>query len=201
MGTMTHSELKIDWINLPPHTVPQSLWTCLHDGELLTIHSDLLERTVSLEIDVPHLRQHHQLTDDQRFIFQLQDVESARVSTWAVWPGAIPEAQDKSYEEQNRLVKEYQTKWREESMTWNNFVAAFATNEFDIGDAQVARNESSVAMQIQGSLYGDEFDNQFFNVFMRAKQILIQQNNGATVTVEHLTQLGDDYWNSFETNG
>jgi hypothetical protein len=194
---MTANESTLDWVNLPPDAVAESLWVFLHDGQLLSVRSDLLQRTVDLEIDVPHIREHLQLGNEVRFILRLQAVESVRVTTWSVWPGPPPEVDGKPIEEQNRLITEYKAKWREESASWNDFEATFLSNKLDIYQAEIARQKSSVALQIVGSLNGEEFDDQFFRIFIRAGQTAIEQNNGIMGSIEHFLEMGKNYWESF----
>ena len=193
---MTLNEPNFDWINLPPDAIPESLWVFLHDGELLSIRSDLLRRTIDLEVDVPHIHEHLQLEKEVPFVLRLQNVESARFITWVVWPGPSPEVQGKPMEEQNRLIAEYHSKWREESVSWNTFEAAFSTHRFDISHAEIARQKSSVALQMVGSLDGGEFYDQFFRFFIRAGEIAIEQNNDIAGSIEHFLEVGRNYWES-----
>ena len=194
---MTQEPSKIDWIHLPSTSVSVSLWASLHDGQLLTICSDLLERTVVLEIDVDHVRDFHKLGDGIRFVITLQGVESGRVSSFSMWPGAVPEVQGKSYQEQNLLVEEYQAKGREESVGWNDFVAAFPANVLDIYSAELAYDDSTTTLYIHGALTGDEYDWKFFDIFIRSQKILIQQSNGIILTLDQFIQLGEDYWEAW----
>ena len=195
---MNRNELKLDWINLPPNVVAESLG--LHDGHLLSISSDLLERTVMLEVDAFHIHRDFRPEKEHRFVIQLQKVQSARATTWAVWPGEIPEFRGKPMAEQAILVEEYQAKWREESMCWGNFVAAFTSNVMDIDFADVASNESATALRVQGWLSGEEFDEQYVDVFVRAGQISIRRSNGTTITVEQFIQLSEAHWQALNTD-
>ncbi len=198
---MTSNEQKLDWINLPANALAESLHAPLHDGEIVSIQSDLLERRITLMIDVLHLRKHHKLAKEQRFVIQLQGVQSARANTWAVWPGEMPPLKGKSHEVQTRLVKEYQAKWREESMSWSTFLAAFEPpdfNCFDIYEAQIARNETTTTLQIHGMLNGEEFTDQFVNIFIRAEKISIEQSAEKFISVEEFIKLGEDYWRAYE---
>lgn len=195
---MNRNQLKLDWINLPPNVVAESLG--LHDGQLLSISSDLLERTVTLEVDAFHIHRDFRPEKEHRFVIQLQKVQSARVTTWAVWPGEIPEVQGKPMAEQAILVEKYQAKWREESMCWSDFVAAFTSNVIDIDFAHVASNESATALRVQGWLSGEEFDEQYVDVFVRAGQISIRGSNGTTITVEQFIQLSEAHWQALSTN-
>ena len=42
----------VDWVNFPEGIPTFSLWDALHDGDLLSIESNLLARTVTLRFDV-----------------------------------------------------------------------------------------------------------------------------------------------------
>ncbi len=188
---------KLDWVNLPPNAVVESLWDCLHDGDLLAVRADLLVRTVTLEIDVAHVRDFHKIGDDTHFLVTLHDVQSVRAATFAVWPGPRPDTSGKSREEESRLINEYQAKWREESVGWNDFMALFPANKFDISNAEIVRGESGVAMQIGGMVDGDDIADQFFTIFLRAEAVSLQQSDGVSLTVEQLIKLGEDYWNAW----
>lgn len=41
-----------DWLNLPPGTDTIDLWDCLHDAEVVSIRSNLLDRTVTLSCEI-----------------------------------------------------------------------------------------------------------------------------------------------------
>jgi hypothetical protein len=191
---MPHDETKPDWIHLPPFSDPVSLWKSLHDGELLRVHSDLLERTVVLEIDVSHMRSFHSLREETRFLLTLHDVESARVTAFMVWPGERPEMAGKLPEEQTLLVAEYQAKWREESVGWNDFVSAFPTNTLDIYTAELAQSEHITTLQLTGSLDGDEIEDRYTTVSLRAGKLTVRQSDGLVLTLEQFIKLGEDYW-------
>lgn len=121
---------KLDWVNLPPGCVAKSLWAPLHDGRLLTVFSDLSQRTVILKIDVPHLRKFHKLGEKARFVITFHEVESVRANKFATSPEPVREFSDETREEQTRLLKEYQAKRPEESVGWGNFVNAFPANQW-----------------------------------------------------------------------
>ena len=197
---MPHDETTPDWIHLPSFAVPVSLWESLHDGELLGVHSDLLERTIVLEIDVSHLRSFHNLGEETRFLLTLHDVESTRVAAFTVWPGGAPEMAGKSPEEQTLLVAEYQAKWREESVGWNDFVSAFPTNTLDIYTAELVQSEHITTLQLTGSLDGDTFDDRYSTIFLRAKELSIRQSDGLHLTLAQFLQLGEFYWEAWSAN-
>src|SRR5258707_12631845 len=79
----------LDWMNLPPGTAEVSLWAGLHDAQIVTIQSNLLERTVTLHLESDHLLEFHNLPLDMQFLLLLDGVRSARVVHHAAWPGTF----------------------------------------------------------------------------------------------------------------
>jgi hypothetical protein len=187
----------LDWLNLPPGTQPTSLWNSLHDAHVVSIHSSLLERTLALSCEIQHLRCFHKLNEGFEFILKLEGVQSARVSRYAVWPGAFSVSGAVSRQEESRLIAEYQAKWREESASWADFEAS-VTREgeqvFDISDAAVAVfGEGALALRICGHLnYGT-----YHEVFLRADRLSISGNDGKEFKMEEFEKLGEAYWEAF----
>ena len=77
----------VDWMNLPPGAAEVSLWAGLHDAQIVSIQSNLLERTLTLHLESDHLLEFHRLPLDMQFLLRLEGVQSARVAHYAVWPG------------------------------------------------------------------------------------------------------------------
>ncbi len=79
-GTSAGSEPSIiDWLNLPDKTQVVALWDCLHDAEIVSVRSNLLERTMRMTCEIEHLRDFHKLGEGFHFILHLGGVQSARV--------------------------------------------------------------------------------------------------------------------------
>ena len=94
----------VDWMNLP-HGVPEvSLWAGLHDAQIVSIQSNLLERTVTLHLKSDHLLEFHNLPPDMQFLLRLDGVQSARVLHYAVWPGEFSVPDGVTREEEARLI-------------------------------------------------------------------------------------------------
>src|SRR6202045_5172602 len=99
-----------DWMNLP-HGVPEvSLWAGLHDAQIVSIQSNLLERTVTLYLESDHLLEFHNLPLDKQFLLRLDGVQSARVVHYAVWPGGFSVGGGVARAAGARLIAEYQSK-------------------------------------------------------------------------------------------
>ena len=114
----------------------------LHDAQVVSIRSNLLDRTMDLFCEIEHLSKFHKLDEGFQFILHLESVQSARVLRYAVWPGECSILEGLSVEEQRKVVAEYQAKWREESASWNEFESRITREDeqvFDISDAALQR--------------------------------------------------------------
>jgi hypothetical protein len=153
------NEHNLDWTNLPSGIQQHSLWECLHDGRLLSISSDLLERNVLLTFDISYIREFHALPVDTRFVFQLGGVQSSRVVGYAKWPGNFSVPSGASRDEESRLIKEFQAKWREESASWTIFEASVTPNAFiSISAAWLATGRGEhLALELTGHDRNDEY--------------------------------------------
>src|SRR6266849_4313338 len=142
----------VDWMNLPHGVQEVSLWAGLHDAQIVSIQSNLLERTVTVHLESDHLLEFHKLPVDMQFLLRLDGVQSARVLHYAVWPGEFSVPAGVSREEESRLIAGYQSKWREESLSWSELESAVTTEcqqVLDIADATLAASpNSSVALRI-----------------------------------------------------
>lgn len=186
--------LEIDWIHLPAETRVQGLWDSLHDVPLITIHSDLLNRSTLLTFDTVYIRNFHNLPEGTLFNFLLEGVTSARVATHSIWPGKFTVPKGASRAEEDRLIKEYQSKWREVSFGWDEFenLLKKRKNTFDISDAEVALGSRNCALRLSGHI-----QDKYYSVFIRAFELIIKSSDGKTLTVDEFVKLGTAYWSAF----
>jgi len=195
---MTISESKkkpeIDWVHLPADTQPKDLWDCLHDAELWNVLSDLLNRSVMMTFDVFYIREYHKLPDGTLFNFIFDGVTSVRVNTYAVWPGKFAVPKGASRDEEHRLIAEYQSKWREESLDWNDF-EKFLQNKkslLSVSDSELASNNHSVSIKIGGFL-----NDKYHKIFIQASKLTIEQSDGKLLNLDKFIMLGREYWHAF----
>ena len=188
----------LDWMNLPHGATVVSLWAGLHDAQIVSIQSNLLERTVTLHLESDHLLEFHKLPLDMQFLLQLDGVQSARVVHYAVWPGEFSVPAAVSREEQARLVAEYQSKWREESLSWSELESAVTTEckqVIDIADATLAASlDSSVALRISGLLNYTSYR----ELFLRAERLSLSRGDGQDLGIAGLLKMGEAYWDALE---
>jgi hypothetical protein len=188
----------VDWMNLPAGIQETSLWAGLHDAQIVTIESNLLDRTITLHLEIDHLLEFHNLPLDMQFLLRLDGVQSARVVQHAGWPGEFAVPADVSPEEQSRLITEYQSKCREESLDWTELEAALTTEckqVLDIADAHLATAPgNSVALRINGLLNYTEYR----ELFLRAERLTLTRGDGQDLGIAGLLKMGEAYWAAFE---
>ena len=188
----------LDWVNLPSGIAGASLWDGLHEAQVISIQSNLLERTVTLILEIENLRIFHQWPLDMRFVFRLDGVQSARAVKYSIWPGPFAVSPGTATEEQERLVAEYQAKWREESLSWSDLEKAMTAENkqvIDISDATLAtEKDSAVALRISGLLNYT----MYHEIFLRAEKLTISRTDAGELKVEELLKLGKSYWDALE---
>jgi hypothetical protein len=188
---------ELDWTHLPAGSDAESLWDCLHDGELVSCHSDIINRAVTLEIKVHHLQGK---SDDLRFFLHLDNVESVRANGYYRWPGECIVPKGASREEESRIVEEYQAKWREESIGWLSLEGSLSTDPLQIYDAELARSNGKVALRLSGHLDGERFKDLSCSVFLRGIGISASRSDGQPFTLEEFMEMGRRYWEDFSRN-
>ena len=185
-------------MNLPPGAAEVSLWAGLHDAQIVTIQSNLLERTVTLHLESDHLLEFHNLPLDMQFLLRLDGVQSARVVHYAVWPGEFSAPAGVAPQEAARLIAEYQSKWREQSLSWTELENALTTEcqqVLDIADATLATAaDNSVALRIGGHLNYTEYR----ELFLRAERLSLTRGDGQDLGIAGLLTMGEAYWAAFE---
>ncbi len=186
---------KADWIYLPEDVQEISLWSCLHDGELISCRSNLLERFVTLEIQVEHLVKDKE--NPISFFLKLEEVTSVRALGNFRWVGKFEKPENISREEEVKLVKEYWAKWRAESVSWAEFETSLATDPLQIRDASYVSKNDETTLRLGGFLDGEKFDDIYFDVFLRGKTLTASRSDGADFSLEQFIDLGKEYWNSF----
>ncbi len=185
-------------MNLPHGAAEVSLSAGLHDAQIVSIQSNLLERTITLHLESDHLLEFHKLPLDMQFLLRLDGVQSARVVHFALWPGEFSIPSGATAEEQSRLVAEYQSKWREESLSWSELESAVTTEckqVIDIADATLATSpDNSVALRISGLLNYTAYR----ELFLRAERLTLSRGDGQELGIAGLLKMGEAYWDAFE---
>jgi hypothetical protein len=188
---------KLDWIHLPPGAEAVSLWCCLHDARPLGARSDRLARTLEVDLDVFYIREHHALPDSFRFTLGLHGVQSARATRHVPWPGECPVPSGTSRDEESRLIAAYQAKWREDSMTWDDFEHVVSRAEHQILAASLVRGDETT-LHLYCSPASDAATSHAHDVFVRAESISLVGSDGTDFGIDRFIGMGEAYWESFE---
>ena len=170
----------------------------LHDGELISSKSNLLERYVTLEFQVKHL-----LEDEENsvsFFLKIEEVTSVRAICHFRWVGKFEDVEGISREEREQLIKEYWAKWREESLSWSEFETALATDPLQISIASYVEENGKTALSLGGMLNGEKFDDIYFDVFLRGGKISVSRSDGKKFGLESSIELGKNYWEDFKNS-
>lgn len=188
---VTDEQPIVDWVNLPKGATALSLWSTLHDGDLTAIESDLLARTVALRFDVGYVEHFHNLPEETRFVVMLSGVQSVRSLSCVPWPGGCSIPPEASNEQQQAIVAEYQSKWREESLSWGEF-ERLTNDGFEVSSATLGQGPDGVALCL-GLLTGG---NSYVKAYIRGEEI------NFSIGVRHLTpqdfvKVGEAYWEEF----
>jgi hypothetical protein len=188
----------VDWVNLPAGISGVSLWDGLHEAQIISIQSNLLQRTVTLNLEIENLRIFYQWPLDMQFVFRLDGVQSARVVKYSIWPGPFAVPPGVSKEERGRLMAEYQAKWREESLSWSDLEKAMTAEHkqvIDISDAALAtEKDGAVALRVSGLLNYTTYH----ELFLRAEKLTVSRTDAGELTIAELLKLGAEYWDALE---
>jgi hypothetical protein len=190
-----------DWINLPSKATAVSLWDSLHDAQIVSIRSDLIERSMAMSCDIEHLRSFHGFGEGFQFFLPLSGVQSTRVLRCAIWPGDFSVPAGLSREGENQMIKEYQAKWREESVWWVDFESRVTReNEqvLDVSDVAIAISQSgTVALK----LCGHRNYAAYHELYVRSESLRILGSDGKEFELKEFLGLGEAYWEAFSRRG
>jgi hypothetical protein len=187
----------VDWVNLPDDIPALSLWETLHDGDLLAIESDLLDRTVTLRFDVGYVRDFHEMSADTRFVVVIRGVQSVRSFRTVPWPGGCPIPQGMPNIKQAALIAEYHRKWREESQSWSD-LERLTTDPYglEVSVATLGRGSDVVALQL--GLFAQR--DSYVEAYIRGEGITFNVGE-KEVTIEEFVAFGHAYWEAFAKRG
>jgi hypothetical protein len=188
------NNILTDWIHLPIDTKVEPLWECLHDADLKLIKSDLLKRTLILNLHIPYINDFHKFKNEMLFQFLFECVTSVRVVQFSIWPGKFTLPPNISREQESMLIDEYQSKWREESMDWNEFEKEMnsSQNKLWIKDANLALNDTQLSFKSYGHV-----EHKLYEFYIRAERLKILFKNEQLISLNDFKKLGREYWDDF----
>lgn len=181
----------VDWVNFPEGIPTTSLWDALHDGDLLSIESDLLARAVTLRFDVGYVRDFHHFPKETRFVIAVNGVRSVRSLRSVPWPGGCPIPPGTPNEQQSVIISEYHRKWREESQSWADFEQLIG-HGLEVSNATIGQGSNVIAFQLGLLVGGDSY----VEAYIRGEGATFQVGE-KRVTLEEFVAFGEAYWNAF----
>jgi hypothetical protein len=184
-----------DWMFPPAGVEPRSLWEGLHDGEIAAIVSDLLGRSLLLEVRVQHVCEHLRLDADLRFRFVFSGVRSVRATQFRLWPGAYEPAPHLSRTEQEASVRAFQAKGREESLDPAELARTLEAGSFWIVNAEMLEGAEEQAFLFEGTAGPDSRP---CTLVIRAESVTIERSDGVSSSLAELLDLGRAFWNDFD---
>jgi hypothetical protein len=188
---MATDESTLDWTNLPDDAKKFSLWSTLHDGDLTAIVSDLMARTVTLEFDVAYVRAFHKLPAETRFSIIVSGVQSVRSLRNVPWPGSCLIPDGTPYEQQQTIVAEYHSKWREESLSWTEF-EQLTHNDMEVSTALLVPGATGIALHLGLMVESDSY----VDAFIRGENVAFSVGK-QLVTPKEFVALGEAYWDAW----
>ena len=172
----------------------ESLWECLHDGTLENLTSDLIERAVTLVVDVPYIWEFHKLSDDTRFRITLEGVRLVQALTYTPWPGDFILPPNLKWEDQETLRKQNYAKGRMESADWNTASAKFDAKQYGISDANLLPSDDQM---ITIELDLTDYHSDYLQVRLRAERVRFFVNPHRELSLQEFLALGEAYWEDF----
>ena len=181
----------VDWVNLPEGVTELSLWSTLHDGDLTAIESDPLARSLTLRFDVGYVRNFHNLSEETRFVVIVSRVQPVRSFSSVPWPGGCSIPVETPYEQQQAIVAEDQSKWREESLSWADF-ERLTNNGLEVSSATLGQGSNGVALRLGLFVGGDSY----VEAYIRGEEITFSIGD-RQLTPEEFVEVGEAYWEAF----
>jgi hypothetical protein len=173
----------------------QSLWACLHDAGLVEIHSDRDLRTVTLTLQIEHLRRHAELPSEIGWVLECHDVTRLMAWTWLPWPRPAPDTRGLPREQESAAIADWQGKGRTTSIGWDDFEQAVADGGLWLSNADLAGLDR--AMSLTGCGHHQD-DDRFFEFEIVAPRFSCRRTDGTELDIAALIALGEHYWDDFE---
>jgi hypothetical protein len=173
-----------------------SLWDCLHDGGLESLTSDTLARSVTIRVDVPYIWDFHSMPSESRFRLVLEGVRLVEALQFASWPGEFIIPEGISWDESEKLRREYFSKGRLESIDWQTVAVKLEhTEEHEISNATLnASTTDSVTLQLD---LMDDTHEEYPELRIAAEKLRIFINEDRELSLEEFLALGEAYWTAF----
>jgi len=177
----------------------ESLWPVLHDG-VLEQYADAGD-SVSLVIDVPHVRAHAGLPRESRFRVECSGVVEVSLVEWQLPAGAPEQAASESREVYSARCQAWRERGTFPSVARDRFAAELAREgaRLDISKACIADVPATggIVLWIGGMLRPDE---EWRELVVEAHSVAILEGD-RPLERPAFVALGEAYWDAWEKRG
>ncbi len=183
-------------INQENNSNETSLWECLHDGDLESVSSDLLARTLTFLIDVPFHWEFHRLPPTSRFRLVLEGVRILEALRFEPWPGQKEIPQSTPWAEAQRQRKREYEMGRLESTDWSGFVSQVESGAgYEISHGTLTkRNESTIILMLE--VYSSSTTH-YRELLLQCENVTFSIGQQRQLTLEEFLAFGNAYWEAF----
>ncbi len=186
----------MEWLRKLKDVEEQSLWDCLHDGEVFSVITDTPAETVSLSVTVSHLVGTDELPDDVHFVVTVHHVRAV-MAVLHVPPYPFEEPVGVTREQLSALITAYHESYRAESIAWSQFEGALATDPLRIADASLFEREDMAVLTIGGHLDDDHFNDVYCEIIIGGRSLTARRSDDEPFDFAQLIDLGNRYWEAF----
>jgi hypothetical protein len=180
-----------DWTHPPPGVEPISLWEALHDGELMSIVTDRLDRSVRLSVVLPHLNERLSLPEEMLFTFSFRGVRSLRGTAFRLWPGEYVRDPSHSRSDEEAAIRAFHAKGREESVGFDELESSIANWGFSVLNAEMIEGRDEQSYFFRGTAGEDEIS---YTLILRAESLTIERPDGVSMSLGELLRIGEEVW-------
>ena len=176
------------------NTEAQSLWQCLHDGNVISLESDFLARTLTIAVNSPYHWEFHKLPAETSFRIVGENVRIAEVFAFEPRLGAEEPPRETQWEEaQSKRLSDYE-KGRLISTDWNAFVADVETDEdYEIMNAELTNGRSPEVLELGIMSYPNS---NYRTVRIHAERFRFHVGE-RELPLQDFREFGEAYWKHF----
>jgi hypothetical protein len=171
-----------------------SLGSCLHDGILEKLSSDLMARTLTFVIDSPFHWEHHKLSEETRFEIVAEGVRVVEVFNFEPWPGASEPPKGTLYEDAEKHRRREDERGRVESSDWKAFTAEVESDGHTILNATLNKNGAPLKSIRLGILSDRNSDYRDIQIQADDFHFSIGKRE---MSVEDFQSFGEAYWKAW----
>lgn len=172
-----------------------SLWECLHDAYVLSIHHDALEGTAVVELKLGYPAANESGVTSEKASIQFRGTTHILLSLWRGWPGPRTEyCQDMTSEQWNEELKAWTKKGCVQTVKIDDFNEALSKDEAYILEARGSFGSSRCLIEFEGCFNEGES----FSALIAGDSVSVELD-GFESSIEDLMSKGTKAWDAFHS--